>query len=139
MYYFCLLAGLATGKKANVGTAETTELVDHFPGDYRSRGRVIVALFLSRELRALGIGLTERTKLHDEIAKLVDPLASSHLSTEGMNELNKYSFGGYDVLTEWFDDRPRHLETFLPEFKTRLAQALGQSTSLADRHQNLGG
>ena len=31
LYYFCLLAGFATGRKSTVKTAETTEIVQQFP------------------------------------------------------------------------------------------------------------
>lgn len=124
MYYLCLMVGLAARCKEDVPTSETTELVDQFPGDYRLKGRVIVALFLSRELEAMGITRSERTALHSAIAGLVNPLSASHLSEVGMKEFNKYSFGGFDVLTEWFDDRPRAVETFLPLYKRHMDQAI---------------
>jgi hypothetical protein len=122
-FYFCLLAGLAAGRKADVPTNETTELVDYFPGEYKSRGRLIVALLLSRELRALGIELAERALLHQEIQKLIDPLSMSHLSELGMKEANRYAYGGYEVLTEWFDDPPQHIDTFLLLFARRIGDA----------------
>lgn len=125
MFYFCLMAGLAAGRKAFSSAAETTELVDHFPGEYRSRGRLIVSLFLARELKALGIRFEERAVLHQEISRLIDPLSASHLSSEGMEEFNRYSYGGFDVLSECFEDKPRHLETFLPKFTQLLANFLG--------------
>jgi hypothetical protein len=124
VYYFCLMAGLASGKKAFLPANEATDLVQDFPGDYRSRGRLIVALLLTRELRRMGIEFNERTALHSEIAKLIDPLSSTHLSAAGMDEINHYAFGGFDVLADWFEDRPRHLETFLPQFHQRLRESL---------------
>ena len=124
MYYFCLMAGLAAGKKRSSQTEDATDLAQDFPGEYRARGRVIVALLLTRELRSLGINFQERTTLHREVSKLIDPLSSSHLSSAGMEELNRYSYGGFDALTEWFADRPRHLETFLPQLKNYLNGAL---------------
>jgi hypothetical protein len=124
MYYFCLMAGLAAGRKRFGQADDATDLAQDFPGEYRPRGRVIVALLLTRELRTLGINFQERTTLHREVSKLIDPLSSSHLSSAGMEEMNRYSYGGFDVLTEWFEDRPRHLETFLPQFKRYLNDAL---------------
>lgn len=125
MYYLCLIAGLGKCRKEDVVLAETTELLDEFPVLYRSRGRLIVSLFLSRELKELGIKLSERLALHTEIQKLVDPLSASHLTETGMKELNRYSFGGFDVLSQdWFDDRPRSIETFLPRYKRKLDAAL---------------
>lgn len=120
MFYFCLVAGLSARRKLDIPTAETAELVDYFPGEYRSKGRVIVAWFLARELQALGIRTTERDALHTAIAQLVDPLSPSHLSEAGMKEINKYSFGGFEVLMEWFDASPQTIETFLPLFKRKL-------------------
>jgi len=107
-----------------------TELAQDFPGEYRSRGRIIAALLLTKELKKLGIRFEERATLHKEIAKLIDPLSSTHLSSVGMDEINHYSLGGFDVLTEWFDDRPRHLETFLPKFRAQLKTALSEVTGL---------
>lgn len=132
IYYFCLMAGLATGKGASPPANEATDLAQDFPGEYRSRGRIIVALLLTRELKELGIKFEERTPLHKAIAQLIDPLSSTHLSAAGMDRINQYSFGGFDVLTDWFDDRPRHLETFLPQFRRRLRDALqGQQNEAA--------
>jgi len=105
-------------------------LAQDFPGEYRSRGRIIAALLLTKELKKLGIRFEEGATLHKEIAKLIDPLSSTHLSSVGMDEINHYSFGGFDVLTEWFDDRPRHLETFLPKFRAQLKTALSEVTGL---------
>ena len=127
-YYFCLMAGLATGRKSFPQASEATDLAQDFPGEYRSRGRIIVALLLAREIKALGIKFEERTPLHREISKLIDPLSSTHLSSSGLDAINQYSFGGFDVLSEWFEDRPRHLETFLPNFSRRLRNAIRGDT-----------
>lgn len=121
MYYLCLMTGLASGRKAEASQADTTDLTNDFPGVYRIKGRIITAFFLSQELKQLGISFTEKTALHTAIRGLVDPLSSSHLSDQGIKEINKYSFGGFEVLTEYFAkkhlDRPRNLETFLPMYK----------------------
>jgi len=128
-YYFCLMAGLATGRKAFPQGSEATDLAQDFPGEYRSRGRIMVALLLTREIKQLGIKFEERAALHREISKLIDPLSSTHLSQSGLDVMNQYSFGGFDVLSEWFQDRPRHLETFLPSYCQRIRDAVGASSS----------
>jgi len=74
-------------------------------------------LFLSREIHALGIKTTERKALHAAVADLVHPLSPSNLSEAGVKELNKYSHGGFDALTEEFANPPQAIETFLPLFK----------------------
>jgi hypothetical protein len=30
--------------------------------------------------------------------------------------MNQYSYGGLDVVKEWFDEKPRSLEEFLPHY-----------------------
>ena len=55
------------------------------------------------------------------MSELVQPQAQSFLSDDGVREFNKYSFGGFDVLYDWFDGRPpTSLETFLRAFKRRI-------------------
>jgi hypothetical protein len=120
IYYLCLMAGLRSGSRQDIAAAETSELVDHFPGEYKARGRVVVALLLSRELRRLGINFAERRLVHESIQTLVDPLSPSHLSDAGMREANRYAYGGFEVLTEWFADPPLHIETFLVHYAKRI-------------------
>lgn len=128
MYYLCLMAGLTTRRKEETLTAQTTELVGYFPGEYQPRAFVIIALFLSRELQEMGIHTSDRAGLNDAISGLVDPYSSSHLSDEGMRQVNKYAYGGYEVLNEWFEDRPQHIETFLPQYKEHIDQELATDT-----------
>lgn len=119
-FYFCFIAGITTTKKTTVPPADTDLLVESFPGNYKSRGKLLVALFLSRELDYLGVKMSEKRAVHAEIARLVDPYSSNHLSDQGVREFNKYAHGGYEVLLEWFDERPRSLETFLRGFRRNL-------------------
>ncbi len=118
--YFCFMAAIAKGQKIELPQAETNELVDYFPGRFKDKGRLMVALFLSAELRELGVEMNEKEVVHEAISKLVSPSVPSHLSDEGLREFNKYVYGGYDVLLEWFDYRPQSLETFLMQFKREL-------------------
>ena len=127
IYYFCLMAGLATGSKETISTGEATDLVNNFPGLYRSRRGVIISLFLSKELEIMGVSMSEKSQVHKEIARLINPQEPSGLSDNGLREINRYSYGGYDVLAnEWFDDRPRAIEVFLPMYKEKLDQAIGE-------------
>lgn len=120
-YYFCLMAGLASGRKrSDLSTTESSELVAHFPGRYRDRSKVIVSLFLARYLSSLGVDLTDKKTAHNQISKLVSPTSPNLLSDEGMKELNKYAAGGYDEIISWFEDRPRTLESFLRTFAMKL-------------------
>ncbi len=125
IYYFCLMAGLATGKKrAELSTSDTSELVQHFPGRYKEKGKIIVSLFLARYLASLGVTLTDKKTAHNQISKLISPTSPSYLSDEGMKELNKYAAAGYDEITGWFEDRPRTLESFLRTFALKMASSV---------------
>ena len=125
MYYLCLMAGLAKKRQKELENEaeETTELITHFPDKYKEKGRLIISLFISRELENLGIALTDKNALEKALEKIIDPEVSG-LSDFGMSEMNKYSYGGHEVLTEWFDEKPRTLETFLPRFHEKLKEGL---------------
>lgn len=124
IYQLCLLAGIASQRKTDVVNEETTVLVENFPSEYKQHSRLIVALFLATEIRQLGIQPEERSQLHSEIAKLVNTHSFSLLSTVGMNEINKYSYGGFDTITEWFDEKPHTFEAFIIRYKFKLDQVL---------------
>lgn len=119
-FYFCFIAGVSTRRKQAVSTDDTTEMVAYFPQAYSASSKILVGLFLSAEMEKLGLVMTERERVHLEIAKLVRHDSGNHLTAEGVNEFSKYAHGGYDVLLEWFDDRPRSLETFERQFKRKL-------------------
>jgi hypothetical protein len=126
-YYFCLMAGLAGRRKEDVQASATREFIDYFPGAYKTKGRLIVALFLNREIEGLGIKPNERTTLYEAIEKLVDPVSVSYLSDFGMKEMNRFSYGGFDLLSQsWFSERPRNMEVFLPLYKRHLDDALAK-------------
>ena len=122
-FYFCFMAGIITGSKADITASKMSALVENFPGPYKNRGRLLVALFLRRELDYLGVTMVEKQLVRDEISRLVDPEKPNYLSDEGVREFNRYASGGFEVLKyEWFqNDRPRSLETFLREFKLRMS------------------
>jgi hypothetical protein len=119
-FYFCFMAGIATNTKASATNDNTAELVVNFPGPYQNRAKLLVALFLTRELKTLGLTPGERMEAHQSIAKLVSYDSPNHLTAAGVAEFNKYAHGGFDVLFSWFDDKPRSLETFLRGFKRKL-------------------
>lgn len=123
-FYFCLMAGIASKRKQTVPLDSTAELVAYFPDRYSGRGKLLIALFLTCELRQLGVTMSEKRAVHSAIAQLVSPEAPNFLSDDGVREFNKYAHGGYEVLLEWFDDRPRSLETFLRIFKRKVDASL---------------
>jgi hypothetical protein len=126
IYYFCFMAGITAGSRCKIelSTEDAPEFISYFPGRYRDRGRLMVALFLSKELENNGIAMDEKRTVNALIARLTNPESQNYLSDEGMREFNKYAHGGFDVLQDWFDDRPRSLETFLRMFKKSLDKVL---------------
>lgn len=128
-FYFCFMAGIAAGeKKSDVPDSKTAELVDYFPGRYGMRGKLIVAIFLSRELEKYGLTMDDQDKqsVHKMIRKYVDPDARNYLNDLGVRVFNSYAHGGFDVLREWFDDKPRSLATFVRMFKQKLDESIGE-------------
>ena len=120
-YYFCLMAGLGTGqKRLDLSTSDTNELVQHFPGNYKDKSKIIVSVFLARHLSSLGVTLTDKKIAHNEISKLISPNSPNHLSEDGMKEMNKYAAAGYDQIITWFEERPRTLEAFLRVYSIKL-------------------
>lgn len=119
MYYLCLMAGLAYRRKEDIPTAETTELVNEFPqdGNYNTRKHTIIGLFLSRELQEMGIKMEDRSAMHDLVHRLVDPSAPNHLSDEGMKQMNRYAYGGFDAIRDYFQSQPQSLDAFLKRYK----------------------
>lgn len=125
-FYFCFMAGIAARQKKTVPSEDTAELIDYFPDRYAMRSKLLVALFLTRELQELGVMMSEKDAVHGAIARLVDPGAQNHLSDAGVREFNRYAHGGYEVLLDWYDDRPRSLDTFLMVFKQHIDAKLAQ-------------
>ena len=123
-FYFCFMAGVTSRRKELVSPDETAELVAYFPDRYKSRGKLLVALFIKSELELLGVSMDERREVHSTISKLVTPEATNFLSDDGVREFNKYAHGGYDQLIEWFEDRPRSLDTFVRAYKRKVDDAV---------------
>ena len=123
IFYLCFVAGTATLRKRDFPAAETDSLVENYPGQYKTRGRLLLALFLSRELDYLGITVEQKAAMRSAIARLVDPSAPNYLTEEGVREFNRYAHGGFDALLDWFADRPRALHTFLRAFRSRVGEA----------------
>jgi hypothetical protein len=117
LYYLCLMAGFASGRRnTEIGSDDVKGLVENFPGEFRSRGRLLVGLLINTELSRLGIDLDERDDVYSRVAKLVDPNSPSYMSNEGVRLMNQYAHGGFDALCEYFGDRPRSIETFIRKY-----------------------
>lgn len=118
LYYFCLMAGFAARRRnTEISSDDVDGLVENFPGEFRSRGRLLVGLLIDTELSRLGINLDEREAVYRRVAELVDPNSPSYLSNDGVRLMNQYAHGGFEVLCEHFgEDRPSSIETFIRKY-----------------------
>jgi hypothetical protein len=133
LYYLCLMAGLASGRKTRADPTKVRDLVDDYPGEFRSRGRLLVGVLLHTELASLGIDLTDQKAVHHSIVGLVKHNAPALLNDEGMRLMNQYANGGFEALCEWFEDRPRSTETFLRQYRQCVQELLEQRLQTAGK------
>lgn len=127
LYYFCLIPGFITKRRnIDISSSEVDELFRDFPNAFRSRGELLVGLLINTELSRMGIDLEERTSVYSTISELVIT-SPPYLSSEGMKRMNEYAHGGFDVLCENIDERPKSIETFVRKYY-RLIQSLQQDT-----------
>lgn len=125
LYYFCLIPGLiAKRRNIEINSDNVDEMTRDFPNVFRSRGELLVGLLINTELSRMGINLNERTSVYSIISELVIT-SPPYLSNEGIKRMNYYAHGGFDVLCEKMDERPRSLETFVRKYH-RLIQDLQQ-------------
>ena len=113
-YYFCLMAGFASGRSNETGT--TTEMVENFPEDYKEASRFLIGLLVTAELKKAGIEIVEREAVRDMFKRLVDPQSPNELTDEGMRRMNAYASGGYDYLSSARETKPYSGEEFLRDY-----------------------
>ena len=118
LYYFCLMAGLASGRSRDPATlgVSSREMVDDFIQDYRPAQRLLIGLLVVAEARKGGIDLQEKAAVREVFQRLVTPEAKTQLTEEGMRCLNAYASGGYEFLAECRATKPASAEEFLRDF-----------------------
>jgi hypothetical protein len=83
-------------------------------------------LLIDTELSRLGIDLQERVSVYKRISELV-VTTPPYLSDTGVKLMNQYAHGGFDILCENIDERPRSIETFVRKYYS-LIQNLKQDS-----------
>jgi hypothetical protein len=116
LYYLCLMVGLAAKRKGSASAGDATDMIDYFPGDFQARQSIVIGVLIARELAASGIGVSERESVHRIVSSMVTPKTPSYLTDAGVKLMNDYASGGYELLTERFEDRPRTVETFVRKY-----------------------
>ncbi|MDY6804954.1 MAG: hypothetical protein SXA11_14260 [Cyanobacteriota bacterium] len=128
LYYFCLMLGLAKGRKSNPTRSEVTDFVDYFVSDYKKSQRLIIGLLIGAELSRLGIEATEKNDVRQLFNKLVDPTTPTNLTDAGMDALNQYSSGGYDYLAAELNSKPHYVEEFLRSYDKLLKETVDSNS-----------
>lgn len=124
LFYFCLIAGFASGRTVDPSAGGATrEFVKNFIDDYRPAQRLIIGLLIVAELRKGKIDLAEKQTVRNTIRRLVDPQSVNGLTDEGMKRLNAYASGGYEYLAEKRSEKPYAAEDFLRDFVGLVGEA----------------
>lgn len=132
-FYLCLMAGFASGKSITFDASAVTDLVDYYPDEFKTRGRLLVGLLLTTDLAAHGIALTERDSVYRHIAKLVRSDSPSDLTDDGVKLMNQYAYYGYEKIREyWQGDKLQTIEGFLRKYYQFIKQLAAQSRTDAE-------
>ena len=73
LYYFCLMAGLASGRTSDAAGLGAREIVDDFIQDYQPAQRLLIGLLVVAEVRKGGIDLSEKEAVRAVFSRLVTP------------------------------------------------------------------
>jgi len=124
-YYQCFLLGVSARKSSPPQEAGPTRaFVDAFVRPYDGRQRLIIGLMIDAELSRLGVGLADRASVNQIVTEIAGP---GGLTQSGAHRMDGYSSGGYDYLTERYqEDEPRSWEEFLPRYLRILAAAASE-------------
>lgn len=132
VYYLCLLAGLASGRAAELSSAANpaTDLVEKFVEDYRPVSRLIIGLLVTAELKKNGIDVSEKTQVRSLFKRLVDSESPNSLTEMGMRRLNAYASGGYEYLAEQRDMKPYTAEEFIQGYTSLIEEAVEKARTV---------
>jgi len=137
MYYFCLVAGLASAQRKELGDRKTTpEFLapgSGFIGDYKPSQRLITGLLIYAEIKRHGIKLKEKKDVQGKIKELLDPDSAAGLTDHGLDLLNEYASGGYDVIEGERGETPRTAAEFLRWYPEFLAGLLKKKSFLISK------
>lgn len=129
LYYFCLMLGIASGRKSNPNERSSApEFIDYFINDYKSTQRVLLGLLLTAEFKRFSIDLTEKESVRKKLIDMIDPTSSTNLTTDAIKSLNEYASGGYEYLTEKMPTKPYKIDDFLRSYSILIKSAMSENT-----------
>ena len=124
LYYFCLIAGLASGRTSDPSSFGAREIIDEFIQDYQPAQHLLIGLLVATEVRLSGIDLSEKEAVRGVFKRLVTPESKTQLTDEGMRRMNAYASGGYDYFAESRDSAPASPEEFIRDFVGLIGDAM---------------
>lgn len=115
-YYFCLMAGLATGYYSNNAEFESSELIDYYPTEYLSCKDYIAGLLIATEAKLEGIEKSNEKGMEQLMVKFIDSQSKTSLKIEGENRLNQYAAHGLASMVEHMNGPHINLSSFLLDY-----------------------
>ncbi|MET0002054.1 MAG: hypothetical protein ABW087_00305 [Candidatus Thiodiazotropha sp.] len=114
LFYLCLMLGL---KKARLDEViEGTDIYQKFPQEYEGSRFLVLGLLISAEMNREGLVFEDKASVQKLISKYVAADSPSNLSSEGFKKINGYASGGFDVLSELFEDVPQDVDVFIARY-----------------------
>jgi len=127
-FYAGLLVGLHTGRMADQKSLEKQYFIDHYPNEFEPAREYIAGLLVEAELRRLdGTKQCSERQFEREIAKLLDADEPSRLSQNGIEALNSYAAGGFELIREALKPNPTSVQDFLLRFHEYWDKKVAQS------------
>ena len=115
IFYYCLMAGLLSERKTDA--SDTIDFNESFTKRYLPRAKLLIGLFLSKEIKKMGVSFNNKKEVNQVISRLIKPESVNFLTDEGLKEFNRYAYFGFEALSENLD-KPYTLEDFLIAFNT---------------------
>lgn len=112
-YYFCFLLGAKEREIGDPGEAEVFH--DEVIEDYYDQLNELLGLLITAEIERKGVPWEEEERVRRVIMKLIDASDPSKLSEDGVELMNQYAHGGFEVLNEGLP-RPSSLDDFLMKY-----------------------
>jgi hypothetical protein len=127
LYYFCLMAGFASGRAANddLTNANSKEFIDYFIDDFKPASHLLIGLLVIAEMRFKGIDVTDKAAVRALFKDVVDARnGNNHLTELGMKRMNAYASGGFDYLAQRRASKPYSLDEFLRDYVPLVGEAV---------------
>lgn len=112
-YYLCLMAGFKNSKLGEETNNE--EFNKDFPSQYEPNKYQLIAALVSSEIRRNGIFEPKSEDIKNIMLELIDNDNSTKLSKEGLELMNGYAEGGFELIYEKIPEPTDKME-FIKEY-----------------------